>query len=115
MPSSTARSASTTATGSDVAAQCALDLLLGENYASGVTPGFLDEMGEDKVSEGGREGGREEVRGGILSGGQDSSILAVCYHNMAVELEHLQQACRWGGSGGSREGGSREQGAGSRA
>ncbi|EKX36268.1 hypothetical protein GUITHDRAFT_117499 [Guillardia theta CCMP2712] len=43
--------------------QCALDLLLGENYASGVTPGFLDEMGEEK----------------------DSSILAVCYHNMAYD------------------------------
>lgn len=46
--------------------QCALALLKGEGYAGAATPGFLDEDHE-----------------------AESSILAVCYHNMAVEHEYL--------------------------
>lgn len=46
--------------------QCALALLKGESYAGAATPGFMD---EDQEAE--------------------SSILAVCYHNMAVEHEYL--------------------------
>jgi tetratricopeptide (TPR) repeat protein len=48
--------------------QCALALLKGEGrgYAGTATPGFMD---EDEAAE--------------------SSILAVCYHNMAVEHEYL--------------------------
>eukprot|EP00802_Teleaulax_amphioxeia_P009787 Tamp_09808.p1 GENE.Tamp_09808~~Tamp_09808.p1 ORF type:complete len:284 (-),score=83.97 Tamp_09808:1272-2123(-) len=47
--------------------QCALALLKGEGYSGGVTPGFMDDLGDDP----------------------ESSILAVCYHNMAVEHEYL--------------------------
>lgn len=47
--------------------QCALTLLKGEGYSGGVTPGMVDDFGDDP----------------------ESSILAVCYHNMAVEHEYL--------------------------
>ena len=65
--------------------QCALQLLRGDAYSAGkATPGLLDELSE--------------------LAGADSSIMAVCYHNMAVEHEFLGeydaalQVCRapWG-------------------
>lgn len=48
--------------------QCALQLLKGDAYAGTATPGFLNDAGDDDP---------------------ESSILAVCYHNMAVQHEFL--------------------------
>jgi len=50
--------------------QCALELLERGEHMGGVTPGLLNDYQDDP----------------------DSSILAVCYHNMAVEHEHLSQS-----------------------